>query len=200
MSAPLRPIARASRPLLRRGYAVGPDGIQIQDPRGEIIRNALYPRDSYAPTSSSPTGVRHPKHMERLREVLPSAEAHETIERAWQLYQRQLRNARKAELQTKFDKMVEACDELERITNSANGGPYSADGKGGEYHRAVYDRAVLAMRQAKRGEPVGKKTMLQTWMDSRVEGLFPRESWVPTETRGKGWNYNWSRPKGEPKV
>ncbi|KAL0255366.1 hypothetical protein I308_100169 [Cryptococcus tetragattii IND107] len=180
MSSSFRPLAPVARPLLRRAYAAAakPSGgnPHLQHPtdsRSEVLRNTLYPHDSYAPTSSSPTGSYHPDYLERLQTVIPSAEAYETIERAWQLHQRELREARKVELDAKYKSMVEACDELERITNPANGGPESIDGKGGLYHRQVYNLAVASVRQAhRRGEqPKGKKTLEQRWLETRVEGL-----------------------------
>ncbi|OXG19515.1 hypothetical protein C366_02368 [Cryptococcus neoformans Tu401-1] len=203
MSSSFRPLAPITRPLLRRAYAAAskPSGgnphlHQPADSRSEVLRNTLYPHDSYAPTSSSPTGSYHPDYLQRLQAVIPSAEAYETIERAWQLYQRELREARKVAFDAKYKSMVEACDELERITNPENGGPESADGKGGLYHRQVYNLAVASVRQAhRRGEqPKGKKTLEQRWSETRVEGLVPREAWVPVESRGKGWNYDWQRP------
>ncbi|TYJ59033.1 hypothetical protein B9479_000022 [Cryptococcus floricola] len=195
MSAPLRPLATLSRPLLRRAYAApaggNPNLVHPSDSRSDMLKQMLYPPDSYAPTSSSPVGTYHPDHLERLRTVIPSAEAYETIERAWQLYQREQREERKVQLKAKYESMVEACDELERITRSEG-----EDANGGLYHRQVYDLAVAQLTQAKRrGEqPKGKKTAEQKWLETRVEGLVPRESWVPVESRGKGWNYDWQRP------
>ncbi|WWD17046.1 hypothetical protein CI109_101483 [Kwoniella shandongensis] len=200
--ARLRPLAAsAARPLLRRNYAAkptptNPNLVQSSDSRSDLLRQTLYPADSYAPTSSSPTGTYHPDHLARLQAVIPSSEAYETIERAWQLYQRTLRKQRQTSLEAKYDSMVKACDELEAITNPANGGAESETGKGGKYHRRVYEWATADVRQAeRRGEqPRGKKTVEQRWKETRVEGLVPRESWVPVESRGKGWDYSWTRP------
>ncbi|WVO18362.1 hypothetical protein L204_106077 [Cryptococcus depauperatus] len=196
----LRPLALSARPILRRGYAASAGGnphlTHPTDSRSQQLREMLYPSDSYSPTSSTPTGTYHPDYLERLQTVVPSAEAYETIERAWQLYQRERREARKVALNAKYQSMVRACDELEQITNPANGGPENAEGKGALYHRLVYDESVAQARQAqKKGEqPKGRKTSEQKWLDSRAQGLVPRESWIPVENRGKGWDYDWQRP------
>ncbi|KAK8864645.1 hypothetical protein IAR55_001895 [Kwoniella newhampshirensis] len=197
----LRPLASSARAASRRGYAAkpaatNPNLVQPSDSRSDLLRSTLYPADSYAPTSSSPTGSYHPDHLARLQAVIPSAEAYETIERAWLLYQRELRTGRQNALNAKYKAMVEACDELEKITNPANGGAESRDGKGGQYHRHVYEWATADVRQAeRRGEQTrGKKTVEQRWKETRVDGLVPRESWVPVESRGKGWDYGWTRP------
>ncbi|WVR06818.1 hypothetical protein IAU60_003854 [Kwoniella sp. DSM 27419] len=205
MSSSIRPVVSAARPLLRRGYAAKPNAsggnpnlVVPSDSRSDLLRQALYPSDSYAPTSSSPTGAYHHDHLARLQSVIPNEEAYETIERAWQLHQRTLRQQRQRALSVKYRSMVEACDELEAITSPSvyPDGVEAKEGKGGMYHRIVYEHATADIRQAERkGEqPRGKKTVEQRWKETRVEGLVPREMWVPTETRGKGWNYEWTRP------
>ncbi|WVW84236.1 hypothetical protein I302_106266 [Kwoniella bestiolae CBS 10118] len=204
----IRPTLRSILPLPRnftRTYAAkssisgGPPALHVPtDSRSDIIRSVLYPQDSYSPTSSSPTGTYHPDHLNRLQSVIPSEEVHETIERAWQLHQRGLRITRQKALQAKFDAMVEACNELEYITNPANGGVESGEKKGGIYHRRVYEIATSETRQAERTAEErnhrGKKSVEQRWKETRIPGLFPREAWVPVESRGKGWGYEWVRP------
>jgi large subunit ribosomal protein L40 len=79
--------------------------------------------------------------------------------------------------------MVEACDELERMTSE------------GGYPRAVYERAMARPAQSAGGEDRGRKVSQESkFKEARMEGLVPREAWVPTETRGKAWNYGWKRP------
>ncbi|WRT66605.1 uncharacterized protein IL334_003564 [Kwoniella shivajii] len=171
------------------------------DSRSDTLRSALYPADSYAPTSSSPTGNYHPDHLSRLQSVIPNVEVYETIERAWQLHQRSQRQSRTEQLNSKYKSMVQACNELESITNPSNGGIESRVGeegksKGGIYHRRIYEWATAEFKQSeKRGEqPKGKKTIEQRWKETRIEGLIPREQWVPVESKGKPWEYDWTRP------
>ncbi|WWC61932.1 mitochondrial 54S ribosomal protein mL40 [Kwoniella dejecticola CBS 10117] len=199
LSQVLRPIARSYATKSTSSSGPGNPTLHVPtDSRSEVLKQVLYPTDSYSPTSSSPTGTYHHDHLNRLQHVVPSAEVHETIERAWQLYQRNLRTQRQRALRAKFDSMVAACDELERITNPANGGVESAEGKGGLYHRRVYEIATSETKQAERKgderHPKGKKSVEQRWKETRIEGLVPREAWVPVESRGKGWDYTWRRP------
>jgi large subunit ribosomal protein L40 len=159
------------------------------DVRADVLRATLYPSDGVNPNSSSPIGARHTKYAERLAHILPSVDAHETIERAWALYRRRQRDARERALSAKFDAMADACAELESVSV-------------GE-HKALYDRAMVRMAHgaaanvaAAQGVAQGrKKTPESRWKEARPEGLVPREAWVPTETRGKGWNYEWTRPE-----
>lgn len=92
-------------------------------------------------------------------------------------------------LAAKLKAMQEACEELDRLTTE------------GGMSRTVYDRAMS--RPTLKGEKVEvvqssgggrKETPESRWAAARIEGLVPREMWVPTETRGKGWKYDWTRP------
>ena len=168
-----------------RSYAAAPGSnphLAPTDSKTDILRALLYPPESIAPTSSSPVGAHHPQHAARVNHIIQDPEVHETIERAYQLYRREQRTAQQASLQVKYAAMVEACDELDRMTQS------------GVLARGVYDRAM-----ARTAGPVdkveGKKNSPESrFSEARLEALFPREMWVPTETRGKGWNYDWKRP------
>lgn len=113
---------------------------------------------------------------------------YETVERAYKLFQRHKRAKRHGELKEKFKAMEEACDELDRITLGKE--------KGGEgYDRSIYIQAVKRPDPYAKPKPVGKRiSSEEVWKEARIEGLMPREIWVPTETRGKGWNYDWKRP------
>lgn len=113
--------------------------------------------------------------------MIGNAEAHETIERAWRLFQREKRESQREALTAKYDAMVEACNELDAVT------------AGGDIPRAVFDRAV-ARPSGFSEEAKGKKGPEARWLEARIDGMVPREAWVPTETRGKGWNYDWKRP------
>lgn len=184
-------VASSSRAALPargvRAYAVQQSA---QDTRLDVIKSVLYPVDSVAPNSASPIGARHPKYTARLEAVLPSAEAYETIERAWGLYKRNQRLAAEKAIKARFDAMVDACDELEAVSKSTG-------------NSIIYDRAMVrmahgaaAIRAAAQGEAQGKKkTPESVWKEKRPEGLVPLEQWVPTETKGSAWNYSWERPR-----
>ncbi|ORY26142.1 hypothetical protein BCR39DRAFT_270361 [Naematelia encephala] len=155
------------------------------DSRMDVIRSALYPPDAYKNHSASPSGNYHPDHLARINAVIHSPEVYETIDRAWRLYQRQIREARKRSLEARYDSMVEACDELDRITNEENG----------VYPRSLYDAAMTRPNPHKLEMVRGRAATAESrWREARLAGYFPREAWVPTETRGKGWNYEWKRP------
>lgn len=189
--------ARIATPTLRavRGMAgVNPHTAQSSDVRIDIIRNVLYPADSVAPRNSSPIGARRYQYEERLRAVIPSNEAHETIERAWQLFKREKREKRQRAIAAKYRAMEDACNELDALTGGVDAG--------GEVPRHLYTRAMqrinhgpaayaAALQGIKQGK---KKTPESRFLETRVEGLVPREAWVPVDSRGKGWNYDWVRP------
>ena len=123
--------------------------------------------------------------------------------------QREKRDQRQKSLGIKLQAMKDACEELDKLTGGTSGTNEASSSsnagaveevKGG-LSRTVYDRAMS--RPTLKGEKVdlptgtsgGKKeTPESRWAAARIEGLVPREMWVPTETRGKGWNYDWTRP------
>jgi len=70
------------------------------DPRQDLLRRVLYPNN--IKSKPSPTGTWRPDVARALQIAIPSAQAHETIERAWNLYQRRLREKREADLAKKF--------------------------------------------------------------------------------------------------
>ncbi|KAK4684913.1 large subunit ribosomal protein L40, partial [Tremellales sp. Uapishka_1] len=187
MSFPLRPIASSSRLLARRSYASAPSSnnphlLAPQDTRVDVIRQSLYPSNAHSPTSASPTGAYHSQHLERLTHVIHSEEVYETIERAFRLFQRRARERRDEALKAQMAAMVEACEELDTMTKDAN--------------RYLYERAMARPSlSAGRTEDRGRKQSQESkFLEGRIPGLIPRESWVPVESRGKGWNYGWRRP------
>lgn len=209
--------AAVSPRVFVRTAATGNPHLQSpSDARMDLLRRSLYPADAHSPNSASPTGAYSPNHIEKLKTVLPSAEAHETIERAWQLYQRDRRHQRARALEAKFESMKAACDELERITSVPAASPTDASSESSEaessspsmttkraqpqYPRYLYDRAMSRLplfpveTPKVRGSKAGPESR---WQEARIEGLVPREAWVPTDTRGKGWNYGWRRPGSE---
>lgn len=187
-----RVLLSAAAPGSAVRHASGPSSgqnphlVTPSDSRTDTIRQVLYPPNSPYPSSSSPTGEYQPQHAERLQAVVGDAEAHETIERAWKLFQRQKREAHRRSLQAKLDAMTEACRELDEITGSGS--------KEGKYPRTIYDKAMARPTGRPAEDPRGKKGAEARWLEARIDGLVPREAWVPTDTRGKGWNYKWKRP------
>ena len=95
----------------------------------------------------------------------------------------------------KFAAMEDACDELDRLTQGSEGG------EEGKYDRMVYDRAMARANPYALERMTGRRATPESrWREARLDGLVPREAWVPTETRGKGWDYGWRRPSGERSV
>lgn len=105
-----------------------------------------------------------------LEKVIPSAEAHETILRAWQLHRRHKRETHSAEIARKYNAMRSAIDFLE------------------ETDRALWEKAVAG----KKYQNVDQSGAT----NARLEGLVPREMRVPTELpAGKMWDYDWKAPQ-----
>lgn len=188
---------RVTVPSGSRPYASAPQNPNVyvpSDTRIETIRRTLYPANSFTPNSASPTGSHHPQHLERLKVAIPSVEVYETIERAYKLFQREKRKKKESELSAKMESMRKACDELDRMTGGDGSGGVE-EGKG-LMGRAVYERAMARPAQSSLQGLTrsGKPTPESRFREARIQGLIPREAWVPTETRGKGWNYGWQRP------
>ncbi|CAD6573522.1 MAG: hypothetical protein TREMPRED_000849 [Tremellales sp. Tagirdzhanova-0007] len=163
------------------------------DSRNETIRRSLYPPNTFLPQSASPTGAHHAQHLARVAAVIHSPEVYETIERAWKLYQRHRRELGRRQLTAKFGAMEDACDALDELTGGA--GASAAGGGGGRYERLVYTRAMARPDPYAEEKITGRSSTPESrWREARVDGLVPREAWVPTETRGKGWDYEWKRP------
>ncbi|KAF8604076.1 hypothetical protein BDV93DRAFT_522886 [Ceratobasidium sp. AG-I] len=177
--------------ILTRSYATAPSArggrpeTAPADPRNDIIRRTLYPDRANAVAhivgnKASPTGVHRPDVARALERAIPSAEAHETIERAWQLYKREQRIRREEELRRKYASMVRAVEALEKLD------PVSyAEAVRGVDSRRLSEAERERMKEMKRG---AKKKA-----ESRVEGLFPREMRIPTDTPSRdGWNHGWT--------
>ncbi|KAH7915706.1 hypothetical protein BJ138DRAFT_1076763 [Hygrophoropsis aurantiaca] len=153
------------------------------DPKKEILRRVLYP--SNIRSGPSPTGTWRPDVARALQRAIPSAQAHETIERAWLLHQRHLRKKRDAELARKFECMRKAMEELEQIDPRL-----FKEANRQEDPRARSEAEVAALKDA--SEPEKKA------IESRVRGLFPRELRVPADTPPtNGWAHDW-RPFTRP--
>ncbi|QRV83471.1 ribosomal protein subunit L28 [Ceratobasidium sp. AG-Ba] len=189
-------ILRAPRAVpssLLRTYATAPSGKgggrpdpTPADPRNDIIRRTLYPVErSHTIVSgdrASPTGVHRQDVGAALERAIPSAEAHETIERAWQLHKREQREKRAEELKRKYESMVKAIELLKTLD------PVSyAEATRGVDSRRLSEAERERMKEMKRA--ARKKA------ESRIEGLFPREMRIPTDTpRRDGWNHGWTAP------
>lgn len=109
------------------------------------------------------------ERLEALRRVIPSAEAHDTIQRAWQLHQRHRREAHTAELARKYAAMRSALSLLEQTSPQL-------------YREATEGRKFQNVDQARA-------------TNARLEGIVPREMRVPTERPGAQlWDYEWKAP------
>jgi large subunit ribosomal protein L40 len=147
------------------------------DPIKENIRKALYPPN--VANKPSPTGAWRLDIARAIQIAIPSKQAHETIERAWLLYQRHRRWKREEELGRKYECMKAAMDELEKI-----------DPKRFSEANRLEDprqRRTAEVKLAKTLRGAEKKVL-----ESRLPGLFPRELRVPTDTPPRdGWKYDW---------
>ncbi|KDQ14023.1 hypothetical protein BOTBODRAFT_33137 [Botryobasidium botryosum FD-172 SS1] len=138
------------------------------DPRVDIIQQALYPTHKYRPNLAV-----------ALQHVIPSAEAHETIERAWALHQRESREARKAELGRLYDNMRRAMDELEKTDEYL-------------FTQANLQRDPRGLTKGEIETLKGLKGAAKKAAEARIEGFFPRELRIPTDTpRKAGWDHSW---------
>lgn len=117
-----------------------------------------------------------------LHRVIPSAEAHETIERAWQLHERHRREEHLAELRAMHARMHEAVTELKDIDERL-------------FHWATVPRDQRRLIKPEVEALRGTKGSVRKALEARIEGLFPRELRVPTDTPSiSGWDYDWKPP------
>ncbi|KIK30103.1 hypothetical protein PISMIDRAFT_87396 [Pisolithus microcarpus 441] len=173
---PLRIVKTAAR------YSTATDA-NATNAKREVIRRMLYPPN--VRNRPSPTGSWRPDVGRALQRAIPSAQAHETIERAWKLYQRHLRKKRDAELERKFECMRKAMAELEDIDPTL-----FREANKTEDPRARSPAETEALKDAPSAE--------RRAIESRMRGLFPRELKVPTDTPSKeGWQHEW-RPFDRP--
>lgn len=173
-------IPSRSSPLFVR-HASGRPESGVGDPKKDNLRRVLYP--SNIRSKPSPTGTWRPDVETVVQTAVPSAEAHETIERAWLLHQRHIRKRREEERERKFARMKTAMDALH------------------ELDPALYREAKKQDDPRKRSEEEIEKSKTmraaeRRAAEARIRGLFPRELRAPTETPSKsGWNYNY-KPVG----
>jgi large subunit ribosomal protein L40 len=118
-----------------------------------------------------------------LKRAIPSFEVNETINRAWALHQRHLRESRTASLAALHSSMRTAVDELEQVDSK------------------LYEWATEkdTRRLAKEESEMIKKLKgpARNAAEARVHGLFPREMRIPRDTPSQsGWDYSWKAPSG----
>jgi large subunit ribosomal protein L40 len=152
------------------------------DPRLDNLRVALYPR-TRAERGEAPTGVHRPDVVAAFERTLPSAEAHETITRAFKLFERRKRALREEELRRKFECMRDAMTDLER------------------HHPAWYRAAKVkvdprGVSQKDEAEFKLYRGTARTAVEAKsVEGFFPRHLRVPVDTPPRdGWQHDWAPP------
>lgn len=154
----------------------------IGDPKKDLMRRALYP--SNIRNRSTPVGTWRPDVARALQRAIPSKQAHETIERAWSLFNRHLRWKREAELARKFACMKKAMGELEKIDSRL----YM------EANKPEDPRGWTPADLEKANSMRGSEKKAFEW---RIRGLFPRELRLPTDTPSRdGWDYQW-KPLGQ---
>ncbi|KAF9531850.1 hypothetical protein CPB83DRAFT_42566 [Crepidotus variabilis] len=174
-SSRLRAPALKPLPAAARKYAVPSD--QSGDPKQQTIRRVLYP--SNVRSRSSPVGTWRPDVGRALQRAIPSKQAHETIERAWLLHKRHLRQKRDAETERKFNSMKKAMDTLHELDTRL----YMEANKKDD-PRARSQEEVQMMKTMKVSEIRA--------VEARIRGLFPRELRIPTDTPSReGWKYEW---------
>lgn len=144
------------------------------DPQVTAMRRALYP--SNIRHKETPTGTWRPDVAQALRRSIPSAEVHDTIERAWLLRERHLRWRRNSESTRKFECMRKAMVELEKLDPML-------------FREANRVEDPRELSDAK-DEPTKKQ---KGGRRGRLSGLFPMEMRLPTDTPSRtGWNYDWT--------
>lgn len=105
-----------------------------------------------------------------LAKVVPSAEVHETISRAWSLHLRHTREAHENELANKYQAMRAALDHLEATDKEL-------------FQLAVGGKKFQNVNQS-------------ATTNARLDGLMPREMRVPMERPGTNmWDNDWTAPK-----
>jgi large subunit ribosomal protein L40 len=147
------------------------------DPKQELLRRVLYPNN--IKNKATPTGTWRPDVARALQIAIPSAQAHETIERAWNLCQRRLREKREAELARKFECMRKAMGVLEQVDMFLY--------LGANKEEDPRERSEAEVELLKGMKGTERKTL-----EARIRGLFPRELRIPTDTPSRnGWKYDW---------
>lgn len=177
----------------RRGYATQSAPITnpndpryvapAADSRSEALRRMVYPPLSEAENARQQAGK-----AETIADALPyGAEVHETIERAWKLFQRTRREEFEEDLRVKRERMHEAVQDL-ASTNSRlyKAATYrvSPTKRSPAEQSLLMELGVVAKPQSNSPAtptPEQRRTA-RNMMGKRLEGMFPREMRAPTLT------------------
>lgn len=187
------------------------------DSRVEALKKLVFPQPASPTQTVGETLSDTDAQAQRsLREALPyPPEVHDTITRAWLLYQRQKRTERETDLATKRARMAEACDSLRseaprmyerakyRVSMSKRhpddvqklvdlglmAGAPSSSSRREDQEQQQLPAATMSGQE--------KRRRIRTILGSRIHGLVPREMRPPTWTpSAKGWPA-YQRPEEE---
>ncbi|CAO1624171.1 unnamed protein product [Jaminaea pallidilutea] len=157
------------------------------DPRGDAIRRMMYPAETDAIANRKKA-----KKPETLEEALPyGPEVHETIDRAWKLYQREQREEFEEDLRVKRERMREAVADLAKTNKRLyRAATYRvAPTKRSPTEQAMLVDLGIVSGQGAKGPKMSpspeQRRHARNLMGRRLEGLFPREVRVPTNTPPK---------------
>jgi large subunit ribosomal protein L40 len=168
---------RVAGPTLSNVRTYAAKNVEQSDPKKDILRRVLYPANMR--NRPTPVGTWRPDVARAFQRAIPSAQAHDTIERAWLLHKRHQRKQRDAELARKFARMEEAMDELYQLDQRL-------------YMEANRPEDPRARSQAEVALAKTLKVSEVRTLEARIRGLFPRELKVPTDTPSRaGWNYEY---------
>lgn len=195
--------AISAMPSVRRGYATGAatpsEKFNPNDPRyvppaadsrSEALRRMVYP-----PYAEAEQARKKGKIPETVEEALPfGKEVHDTIYRAWKLFQRTRREALDADLRAKRLRMHEAVQDLAATnTRLYRAATYrvSPTRRSPSEQAKLVELGVALKPGSKEGvSPTpGQRRRAHGMLGRRLEGLFPREMRIPTVTPARRvWN------------
>jgi homoaconitase len=188
----------------RRGYATGakPSGnaskLNPNDPRyvppASDTRTDALRRMVYPPAADAEASRRKAQVPETLDEALPyGREVHETIDRAWKLFQRTRREALSEDLRVKRERMAEAVADLRsedaRLYRAATYRVAPTRRSPSEQAALIELGVVAATGKPPATPSAEQRRFARSMLGRRLEGMFPREMRVPTVTPArKIWN------------
>ena len=163
------------------------------DSRTEVLRRVVFP----LPDSNSSVAEVLERSDEAaqvaLQEAMPHpAEVHDTITRAWLLFQREKRVERERDLEVKKERMAEACDLLKQQAPTLFARATYRVGLSKRHPDEVEKLKQLGLEGPKAAESgmsnQEKRRRIKSVVGGRIVGLMPREMRVPTLTpSAKGW-------------
>ncbi|KAH9460074.1 hypothetical protein MJO29_004028 [Puccinia striiformis f. sp. tritici] len=153
------------------GASSGMDG---KTDRFEVIRQMLYEGDAKMDDSA---------RLARLQKAVPEFGMHETIDRAWKLNERHLREKHEEELEKQYQSMNKALEEL-RTTDIKL------------YLKVIKDEngSIQRLQNIVQINPSNQINLNST---GKLFGLFPRQIKLPTESLpnpDKVWDHDWKNP------